>query len=114
MPIKLTTEMMAHCYDMLAATPIMGKWNLPPSEDIKFKLIKKTDRFAHHTVIGGVHHIAVSIKFVGTFQTLIATMAHEMIHVHQDQAGLPRNDGKGFQKIADRVCKELEFDRLIF
>ena len=55
-----------------------------------------------------------ALVVVGTFQTLIMTMAHEMIHVHQDLTGMPRDDGKGFAKLADRVCKELEFDRLIF
>lgn len=114
MPIHLNKEMLAHCYDMLAATHTMSRWNLPPAEDVKFRIIRRKDRYAHHEVVGGVHHIAVSSTFVGTFQTLIMTMAHEMIHVHQDLTGMPRDDGKGFAKIADRVCKELEFDRLIF
>ncbi len=114
MPIALNIEILAHCYDMLAATPVMAKLNLPPSEDIKFRLIRKKDRFAHHEVIGGVHHIAISTRFVGTFQTLITTMSHEMIHIWQDRCDIPRDDGKGFQKMADKICKALEFDRLIF
>lgn len=114
MPITITKEMLAHCYDMIAATPVMAKLNLPPSEDVKFHIIRKTDRFAHHQVVGGIHHISISSRVVGSFTTLIPTMCHEMIHVYQDVARLPRNDGKGFQKLADKICKALEFDRLIF
>ena len=114
MPIALNVEMLAHCYDMIAATPVMARLNLPPSEDIKFHIIKKRDRFAHHQVKNGVHQIAISSRFVGSFMTLVMTMCHEMIHVHQHEAKLPRDDGKGFQKMADKICKQLEFDRLIF
>lgn len=114
MPIPLNPEMLAHCYDMLAATPVMARLNLPPSEDIKFRVIRRADRFAHHEIIGGVHHIAVSSKLVGTFETLVPTLCHEMLHVFQDINGLPRDDGKGFQKLADKICKELAFDRLLF
>ena len=114
MPIPLNAEMLAHCYDMLAATPCMAKLNLPPSEDIKFRIIRRKDRFAHHEVIGGVHHIAVSSRFVGTFETLVPTMCHEMLHIFQDINDLPRDDGAGFQRLADKICRELHFDRLIF
>lgn len=114
MPIPLNAEMLAHCYDMLAATPVMARLNLPPSEDVKFRVIRRSDRFAHHEVIGGVHHIAISSKLVGSFTTLVPSMCHEMVHIYQDLTGLPRDDGRGFQKLADKICKELEFDRLIF
>ena len=114
MPISLNAEMLAHCYDMLAATPAMSRMNLPPSEDVKFRVIRKKDRFAHHEVIGGVHHIAISSKLVGTFETLVPSMAHEMLHIFQDMTGMPRDDGPGFQKMADKICRELAFDRLTF
>lgn len=114
MPIPLNAEMLAHCYDMLAATPTLSKWNLPPAEDIRFKVIKRKDRFAHHLVKGGVHHIEVSASLVGRFETLVSTMAHEMIHVHQDLVGLPRADDNSFAKFADKICKELDLDRLTF
>jgi hypothetical protein len=45
--------------------PPFDRWNLPPSEDIKFSIIKKADRYAHYQMVNGVHHIAVSTKLSG-------------------------------------------------
>ena len=115
MPIQLSPEMLAHCYDMvIAASPTLTSWNLPPSEDIKFRVMKRKDRFAHHEVIGGVHHIVISKALVVRFETLAATLIHELIHLHQDQTGLPRADNKTFEKFADVLCKELDLDRGAF
>jgi hypothetical protein len=111
----LTTEVLAHCYDMVvAASPTLQRWNLPPSEDIKFKIIKHKDRYGHHEVIGGVHHIAISSVYVTKFETLISTLVHEAIHIHQDRCDLPRADNKVFSKFADKLCRELMLDRGTF
>jgi hypothetical protein len=115
MAIKPTPDMLAHCYDMvIASSRTLKSWKLPPSEDIKFKITNHKDRFAHHEVVGGVHILAFSACYVSRFETLISTMVHEIIHVHQDQAGLPRADNKHFSKLADKLCKELELDRATF
>lgn len=115
MTLQLTPDVLAHCYDMVvAASPTLTGWNLPPSEDIKFKIIKRKDRYGHHEVVGGVHHIAISSLYVSSFATLISTLVHEAIHIHQDQCDLPRADNKVFSAFADRLCKELELDRGTF
>ena len=115
MTISLNAEMMAHCWDMvIAASPTLTKWNLPPSEDMKFKVIRRKDRFAHHEVIGGVHRICISSILVRRFETLVSSMVHEAIHVHQDQAELPRADNRTFDALADILCAELELDRGAF
>ena len=111
----LCPDTMAHCYDMvIAASPTLQGWNLPPSEDVKFKVTKHKMRYGHHEVISGVHHIAMSKINVTSFQTLISTMVHEQVHIHQDQTGLPRSDDKAFEKFADRLCSELGLDRGAF
>ena len=115
MTLKLTPEVLASCYDMVvAASKTLQSWNLPASEDIKFKVTKHKDRFGHHTVVKGVHHIAISSVYAGRFETLIATMAHEIVHAHQNMVGLPRADNKYFDTCADILCKELALDRTIF
>lgn len=116
MPIALNAEMLAHAYDYLICQKPFSLWNLPPSEDIKFSVSKQKDRFAHHQMIGGVHHIVFSSRFVGRHELLISTMAHELIHVHQEHSCInSRNPhGKAFQRFADRICKIHEFDRLNF
>lgn len=115
MSLTLNTEMLAHAYDYLCCTPPFSKWNMPPSEDVKFAVIRKKDRFAHYFMQGGVPHIELSSGRVGRHDTLLSTLAHEMIHLHMQAACVGGKDhGPAFQKYADRVCKLHEFDRLIF
>lgn len=88
MPVHLTPEMLALAYDYLACQKPFSGWNLPPSEDVKFRVSRHKDRFAHHQMIGGVHHLVFSSRFVGRHETLLATLSHELIHVFQEQSGL--------------------------
>jgi hypothetical protein len=115
-PIALNTEMLAHAYDYLCCQKPFSAWNLPHSEDVKFLVIRSADRYAHYQMVGGVHHIAVSTKFVGRHEVLIATVAHELIHLHCRAARIPMRNphGRAFQKLADEVCKLHDFDRLTF
>lgn len=116
MPIQLTPEMLAFAYDYLSCQAPFNKWNLPPSEDVKFSVSKKKDRFAHYQMIGGVHHIVVSSRFVGRHETLLSTLSHEMLHLHIEAAGMASANAHDavFHRLADRVCKLHEFDRLTF
>ena len=116
MSLLLNSEMLAHAYDYLACQPPFSKWNLPHSEDVKFSVIRKRDRFAHYQKIGDVHHIVFSTRYVGRHEVLISTMAHELIHLHMSASCMSTRDphGKAFQKFADRICKLHEFDRLVF
>lgn len=117
MSIQLNVEMLAHAYDYLCCTAPFDKWNMPPSEDIKFLVIKSPDRYAHYQLVRDVHNIAVSTKWVNRHQSLLSTMAHEMVHLHIRSAGIRQRHahGKAFQRLADEVCKcHVEFDRLNF
>lgn len=116
MTLPLTTELLAHAYEYLCCIPPFSKWNMPPAEDVKFLIIRQKDRYAHYQWVNGVHHIAVSSKIVGRHESLLSTLSHEMIHLHCRSVGMCKDDphGKAFQKLADRVCKIHEFDRLAF
>jgi len=116
MPLPLNVEMLALAYDYLCCLPPFSKWNMPPSEDVKFIVIRAPDRYAHYQMVDGVHSIAVSTKFVGRHENLLSTMSHEMIHLHMKAARMSARNphGKAFQKLADEVCKIHDFDRLTF
>jgi hypothetical protein len=116
MTLPLTTDMLAAAYEYLCCAPPFSKWNMPPSEDVKFKVIKHKDRQAHYYTFGDVHHIEISSHFVGSHNNILATMSHEMIHLHISQACLKQrgHHDKTFNKYADRVCKIHGFDRLVF
>ena len=113
----LTGEMLASAYDYLCCHPPFSKMNMPHSEDVRFTIINKSDRFAHYQLVEGVHNIAVSKRFVGRHIMLLSTLSHEMAHLYMQQNCIIGRDvhGKGFQKLADRICKyHPEFDRLNF
>jgi predicted SprT family Zn-dependent metalloprotease len=116
MALLLNAEMLAHAYDYLCCQPPFNKWNLPPSEDVRFSVIKKRDRYAHYQMKCGVHHIVFSSRYVGRHEVLIATMAHELIHLHMESLCMDTRNphGAAFHKFADRICKIHEFDRLVF
>lgn len=114
--IPLNAEMLACAYDYLCCSPPFDTWNMPPSEDVRFLVIRSPDRYAHYQMVDGVHHIAVSKRYVGRHESLISTMAHEMIHLHCRAARIQMRNphGRAFQAFADEVCKIHEFDRKIF
>ena len=116
MPLPLTKDALALAYDYLCEFPPFNRWNMPPSEDVKFSVIKHKDRTAHYVCENGAHQIAVSSNYVGRHEMLLSSMAHEMLHLHMSQTCWNRRNphDAAFQKWADRICKIHEFDRLIF
>ena len=116
MPIPLNAEMLAHCYDYLACQPPFSSWNLPPSEDVVFKISFSKKNYAHYQWISGVHHIVVSRHAITRHDLLLATMAHELVHLHQEQCGIMSNNphDAAFSRYADRICRVHEFDRKSF
>ena len=118
MIIPLNTEMLAHAYDYLSATPPYKRWNLPASDEVRFGIIRSRKKCAHCFWDGTTHVIELfSSKNVGSHDMILSTMAHEMVHMHMDMTGIMKTDNPhdaAFQKFADRVCKIHQFDRLAF
>lgn len=115
MTLHLTVSALAAAYDYLCEFEPFSKWNMPPSEDVKFNIIR-ADHYAHYQMVDGVHHISISAKLVGRHESLMSTLSHEMAHLHIRAANIPMRTphGKAFQKLADEICKIHEFDRLAF
>jgi hypothetical protein len=90
---------------------------LPDSDHIVFRVLAARDRYGHfrgwHRRGGGeaFSEIAVSARKVRTSPMLIATMAHEMIHLYQDESGTARgHHNPQFRRLAARVCAVHGFD----
>jgi hypothetical protein len=112
----INVDMLAPAYDYLAATEPFYNWNLPPAEEIRFKLFKKWKKYAHYFRVDGVHHIEFSTKHVTDHYMLLATMAHEMIHLFLETHCMHGDDfhGEAFQRIANEVCELHGFNRYDF
>lgn len=113
-PLPLSPELLAYAYDYLMCLPPFSKLNMPPSEDIKFRVIKSKKIFARYFMEGGAHHIDVSNKMVGSHMVLLSTLAHEAAHLHLNEVGGCDLHGPNFQKLADKICASHGFDRLTF
>ena len=112
----LTIDAMRGAYVYLAETEPFKRWNLPDAEDVKFSLIRGQWTRGTYQRIKKRHCIALSLGTIKRTISLIEAMAHEMIHLHEENV---RACGRGehsaaFNKWADLVCKVHGFDRGLF
>ena len=116
MTLKLTPEVLAGAYEYLCLCEPFCRWNLPDSEDITFRVTRHRDRMAHYCRQGTKTEIVVSSAYIGRTESLMTTMAHEMIHLHQALVGMENaaQHNAAFRKIADHVCEIHGFDPLLF
>jgi hypothetical protein len=113
MALRITPERLAAVYDMLRAWPPFHAWRMPPSSEVKFRVSKTRQWYAAWWIEGVRHHIEVSEKKHGHLASVVASMAHEMLHVYQRIA---RTETRGvehnaeFIRLAKRVCAIHGFD----
>lgn len=120
--LTLTPEMLEAAYEYLRASQPFRGWNLPHADQVMFRVLGARDRFGHfrgrHRKArgeNGFSEIAISARLVKSSELLIATMAHEMIHLYQDENGAARgHHNAAFRKLARRVCAVHGFDHAEF
>jgi len=116
--LTLTPQMLESAYEYLRLTPPFRGWDLPESDAISFRVLGARDRFGHFRGrhrraegADGFSEIAISAGLVRSTALLMATMAHEMIHLYQDETGTARgHHNPQFHKLARRVCAAHGFD----
>lgn len=113
MSLPLTPQRLAAVYEMLRAWPPFGRWGLPAAGEMKFHLARTKRWDAAWWIDGGRHHIEVSANRNGHMNTIVCSMAHEMIHVKQRKArtetsGVEHNEE--FRRLAERVCRRYGWD----
>ena len=116
MTLPLSPDILRAAYDYLSTTSPFTRWNLPDSDDVKFIVMRDRNLCGWHEIDRKKHTIAISSHFVGRSLSLIETMAHEMIHVHQVNSGMSTGGehNRAFKKLAARVCKIHGFDVKVF
>lgn len=117
--LPLTPDVLASAYDYLVSTEPFCRWNLPDSEDIKFRVTRAKDCYAAYHYDGG-HTIDVSSSAVGQTDTLMQVMGHEMTHLHLRITGMesrsdnPNVHNGAFRKLAARICQTHGWDLKAF
>jgi len=118
--LRLTPEMLEGAYEYLRASQPFHAWNLPHADQVMFRVLGARDRFGHFRgrikTKPELNEIGVSIRVVKSTDLLMATMAHEMIHLYQHENGTCTRGSHNseFERIAARVCRIHGFDRESF
>ena len=114
MTLRLTPDMLAAGYDFLCTTAPFFRWRLPHSDELGFHVVRRTCLSADFGVEQGVPFIRVSEAHNGHAVTLLATLAHEMIHLRQHLTRDRELHGPRFKRMAARVCAAHGFDPKTF
>lgn len=113
MTLPLTKDVLRAAYNYLNETSPFCKWNLPDGEDVEFRVAKS--RECHGWLNPRKRPcITISSATVGQTLSLLAAMAHEMVHVHQHLTGQPLTHGPAFKARAAQVCRVHGFDPKTF
>ena len=117
MALVLTPKILEAAYEFLRASPPFHRWKLPSGASIRFSVVRDPSlRGFYRRHNDGRAEIAISARVTGHTDTLIETMAHEMIHLYQNIHGAAR-DGQhnaNWKRAAGRVCKIHGFDQKAF
>lgn len=114
MTVPLTEETLRAAYAYLDTTPPFSEWNLPDADDVHFRVTKSDLYLGMYENDGSRHTIIISERKVGHTKTLMAVMAHEMVHLHQLQSGMFKKNGNHhdsvFRKLGEQVSRVHGFD----
>lgn len=113
----ITPEMVEGAYSFLLTTLPFRNWRMPHPDKIRFRVMVTKERYGHWngTPEGDtVGELAVSIGTITSTDLLVATVAHEMIHIHQEAEGFRDHHGVHFDRFAKLVCRRHAFDRAEF
>lgn len=116
--MKLTPDLLAAAYELLRETAPFSGWALPESEDVTFTPLRTTRLWGDCAkLLSGKFRVRLSSTKHTRLTAVLATMAHEMIHLHLDYAGAKDNSdhGRVFRRLAAQVCRHHpEFDPATF
>jgi hypothetical protein len=79
MKTTLTSENLAHLYDMACKLPPFNKLKMPRSSKVKFKVISDPGIYGCFDEIE--MQIEISSEACGHFITIFSTLLHEMVHL---------------------------------
>ncbi len=120
MSLRITPDIIEAAYEFLRTTPPFKGWRLPPADEVEFVVSRHTQFLGYHRGMRRKlhsHEIGISEMCVGHTNTLLRTMAHEMIHQYQQRNRLetPNTEHNAhFMQMARRVCRYHGWDEKEF
>lgn len=113
--MKITPRILECIYLMLASTEVFAKWDMPPSELIKFEIVDDYSVMATYQYDESEkypHVISISKARCGHLSTLISSMAHEMVHCSRWESGKWTLHDSVFKSRKMKVARSLGIDPL--
>jgi hypothetical protein len=120
MALKLSPELIAAAYEFLRVTAPFRSWRLPPAGEVEFVVSRHRFAVGYHRGARRKtrsHEIGISEVCVGHTNTLLRTMAHEMIHQYQQRARSETahtEHNAEFVRLARLVCRYHGWDEREF
>jgi predicted SprT family Zn-dependent metalloprotease len=108
--LHLTPETLAAAYTFLRTTRPFSRWKLPPAHEVRFR-VTRSSQDAGYCRAG---EIGISARCSAHTESMLATMAHEMIHLYLDRKKVRSHHGAEFLAAAERVGREHGFDHKRF
>jgi hypothetical protein len=108
MAVKITPDILRHAFEFLAATEPFCRWSLPDADDVDFRVGRSQTVFGWMDWATGKRPvICLSQPLHYHTNSIMETMAHEMIHLYlrdvKADKGAPH--GAPFRKLAAQVCR---------
>ena len=113
MRLILTPEVLRTSYDYLKSTKPFNKWKLPLSDLVEMRVMRYRSLIGQWEYSAKHHIIGFNEKFIGTTDSLMRAMAHEMIHIAQYELKAQTNNtehNKDFYKKIKQVASYHGFD----
>jgi len=112
--LRWDADKLAKGYDILRSTMPFRKWALPPSSDIVFKVSR--DSNLDGKFVAADRMIVISQKAHQRLESMLRTMAHEMVHLYIWRKGSKdrADHGAEFKRLAKLVCKHHGFEEATF
>lgn len=120
MALYITPDMAEAAYNFLKTTPPFKRWRLPSSNKIEWIITRNKTYMGRCTSYSDKHDkftIEISLVKCTNTESLIETIAHEMVHMRQRiSKGFRKELGHGgdFSRMADQVCQKHGFNRDYF
>jgi hypothetical protein len=118
MALPLNKERLVALYDFLCECPPFSDWNMPDSDDVIFKVTRDKNTAGYHKRWKRgrkrlQHEIGISGYCCGWVNRLVWVMAHEMLHMHQEEVGMESPHtahNAAFKKLGIVICDVFGFD----
>jgi hypothetical protein len=112
--MKITPKIMEKVYILLCNCKPFDRWKLPYPEEIKFVVDNSEDSLGTYIFDDNInmHIITISKAKCGHLDTLIKTLAHEVIHMTRGRTSKYAAHDAYFRRKAHAIALELGFDPL--